>query len=215
MSKQSRRPNRAAHHHRKPPLTSTRSRWSVGKLSWILGIAAVVAAVVGGSFLVGGNSSGSSEANLPVGSTAPSFSAQDVLTGNQISSQQLAGKNVLYFFSSGSSCQACLVQAQALQRDERKIADAHMQLVVVTNDDVSTLVSSAQGYHLHSPLIADPDGTLTNTFGAVGGGMDMGPNMADHSFILVDRAGEVRFHKDFPSMWVSTGDLLRQLPKVA
>jgi hypothetical protein len=56
---------------------------------------------------------------------------------------------------------------------------------------------------------------LTVNFGAVGGGMDMGTNMADHSFILVDKSGKVLFHKDFPNMWITTAALLEQMPSVS
>jgi hypothetical protein len=45
--------------------------------------------------------------------------------------------------------------------------------------------------------------------------MDMGANMADHSFVLVDKMGIVRFHKDFPNMWITTAALLKQMPSVS
>jgi hypothetical protein len=43
----------------------------------------------------------------------------------------------------------------------------------------------------------------------------MHANTADHTFVLVDKTGHVRFIKDYPKMWVDVNDLLRQLPKVA
>jgi len=39
-----------------------------------------------------------------------------------------------------------MAQAQALQRDRAKLANAHLTLVMVTNDSASTLVSAAKGY---------------------------------------------------------------------
>ena len=178
--------------------------------------------------LIGGNSSngssgvstttvpsGVSADTLPVGSTAPAFSGRDVLTGKTINASTLKGQNVLYFFSSGTTCQACMVQAQALQQDSSLFAKAHMTLVMVTNDNVSALVAGAHAYKLTLPMVADPTGSLTARFGAVGGGMNMGANAADHSFILVDQTGTVLFHQDFPGMWISPAALIDKLPKVA
>jgi len=211
---------------KRPQAPKTRSSkprsngFSVSKNAyWAIGALVVVVALVGGSFLIGGTSKagpGVAASTLPVGSTAPAFSGRDVLTGRQISAGDLAGKNVLYYFSSGSSCQACMVQAQALQRDMPMLRKAHMSFVMITNDSASTLRSAAKGYQLAGmPMVADPKGMLTGTFGAVGGGMDMGANMADHSFVLVDKMGIVRFHKDFPNMWITTAALLKQMPSVS
>jgi peroxiredoxin Q/BCP len=211
---------------KRPQAPKTRSSkpssngFSVSKNTyWAVGVLVLVVALVGGSFLIGGKSKASpgvAASTLPVGSTAPAFSGRNVLTGREISASDLAGKNVLYYFSSGSSCQACMVQAQALKRDMPMLRKAHMSFVMVTNDSTSTLLSAAEGYKLAGmPMVADPQGTLTGTFGAVGGGMDMGANMADHSFILVDKGGIVRFHKDFPNMWISTAALLKQMPSVS
>ena len=87
---------------------------------------------------------GVSAGTLPVGSSAPAFSGRDVLTGKTIDASTLKGQNVLYFFSSGTTCQACMVQAQALQQDSSLFAKAHMTLVMVTNDNASALVAGAQ-----------------------------------------------------------------------
>ncbi|HQT99348.1 MAG TPA: redoxin domain-containing protein [Acidimicrobiales bacterium] len=183
--------------------------WAVGGL--------VVAGLLFVSFLSDSNRPGSSSTNaiLPVGSRAPQFAGSDPLTGQLISSTYLAGKNVLYYFSAGSTCQACMTQAQALQQDASQLARDHITLVMVTNDNAQTLAASARSYGLTIPMVADPGGVITNRFGAVGGGMDMGPNTADHSFVLVDRHGIVRFHEDFPSMWISTSALLHRFPMMA
>ncbi len=183
---------------------------------WTTG-ALVIAGLLFVSFLSDlkhpGASSGTS--TLAVGSRAPQFAGTDPLTGQLIDSKDLAGKNVLYYFSAGSTCQACMTQAQALQRDASQLTRDHITLVMVTNDSADTLAASARSYGLTLPMLADPDGSITNRFGAVGGGMDMGPNTADHSFVLVDRRGIVRFHEDFPSMWISTSALLHRFPTMA
>lgn len=184
---------------------------------WAVGLV-IAAAVVGASFLVGGGSSngptGVNIRTLAVGSIAPTFSGTDALTGKAIDASTLAGKNVLYFFNSGSTCQACMVEAESLQEDNSLFKKADITLVMVTNDSVPALVAAARVDKLTIPMVADPTGELTTRFGAVGGGMNMGANTADHSFIMVDKKGVVRFHQDFPSMWITPAALLKELPKM-
>ena len=183
--------------------------WSAGAIA--------VGALLFVSFLADPSRPGasSSVSSLAVGSRAPQMVGTDPLTGQLIDSTYFAGRNVLYYFSAGSTCQACMTQAQVLQRDASQLNHAHITLVMVTNDSSSTLASSARSYGLTIPMVADPGGVITRRFGAVGGGMDMGANTADHSFVLVDRHDIVRFHEDFPSMWISTTALLHRFPKLA
>ncbi len=183
--------------------------WAAGALV-IVGL--LVVSFLSDSSRPGGPSGAST---LAVGSRAPQLVGTDPLTGQLIDSTYLAGKNVLYYFSAGSTCQACMTQAQALQHDASQLTRDHITLVMVTNDNATTLAASARSYGLTIPMVADPGGAITNRFGAVGGGMDMGPNTADHSFVLVDRRGIVRFHEDFPSMWISTSALLHRFPMMA
>ncbi len=60
------------------------------------------------------------------------------------------------------------------------------------------------------PLVADSSRAMTARFGALGGGMHS--DTADHTFVLVDKNGVVRFDKDYPSMWIDPNKLLEQLP---
>lgn len=211
---------------RRPTLSTSRRTRSVKKgrfgLStgtyWLIGLVAAVA-VVGASFFVGGGSNGGPNGvnihALAVGSVAPTFSGTDVLTGRAINASTLAGRNVLYFFNSGSTCQACMVEAQALQKDDSIFKKENITLVMVTNDAAGALIAAARADTLTIPMVADPTGALTTRFGAVGGGMNMGVNTADHSFILVDKLGFVRFHQDFPTMWITPADLINKFPKLA
>ena len=180
---------------------------------WAAG-ALVIAALLFVSSLADSNRPGASSgiSSLAVGSRAPHFAGTDPLTGQLIDSTYLAGRNVLYYFSAGSTCQACMTQAQALQHDAAQLLRDHITLVMVTNDSATSLAASARSYGLTIPMVADPGGVMTSRFGAVGGGMDMGANTADHSFVLVDRHGIVRFHEDFPGMWISTSALLHRFP---
>ena len=209
MSKTSRRPNRAAR-HQVPPVKSKQPgrnrRYLYGGLAVL-----AAAALLGASLLVGGSSKNTSTA-AKVGAEAPSFAGYDVVSGRQLSSRELAGKDVLYFFNEGVMCQACLVQIQSLEKHLAHLSQRHLTLVSITNDDPSTLRQAAADYRITTPLIADSSRELTKRFGALGGGMHA--DTADHTFILVDRTGRVRFHRDYPRMWIDPNTLLEELPRI-
>ncbi len=216
MSKQSRRPTRAAR-HQKPPVSS-KPGWRPSKnLYWGVGLAAVVALIAAVS-LVGKGSNANAAGPIKVGQTAPSVAGRDVVSGQEINSKGLAGKDVLYYLSEGVMCQACLVQIQALQQHAAELRADHVMLVSVTNDDASTLAQAAHDYKITTPLIADTDRAIVKRFGVMGGipfGVGMHTDTANHTFVLVDRTGHVRFVKDYPNMWVDVNVLLKALPKVS
>ncbi len=216
MSKQSRRPNRAAR-HQKPPAMATQG-WRPSKnLYWLLGLVVVVA-LVGATFVLGGKKNANAAGPIKVGQTAPVVSGRDVVTGREISSKDLAGQNVLYYLSEGVMCQACLVQIQALQQHFTHLKGLRLTLVSVTNDAAATLAQAASDYKITTPLIADTNRSIVKSFGVLGGipfGVGMHADTANHTFVLVDKNGKVRFVKDFPKMWADVNTLLKQLPKLS
>ncbi|HSP70791.1 MAG TPA: redoxin domain-containing protein [Gaiellaceae bacterium] len=211
MSKQSRRPNRAARHQVPPvgrkPAGRRRTNVAIG-----VGVAAVVIALVAAATMFGGSTKSDENRPLTVGQKAPAFAGENVLTGEELTSAGLKGKNVLYYFSEGVMCQACLVQIQALEKHVRHLDRRGLTLVSITNDDVETLRQAAVDYKVTTPLIADASRTMTLRFGALGGGMHS--NTADHMFILVDKTGVVRYAKDYPSMWIDPDTLIEGLPRL-
>lgn len=215
MSKQSRRPTRAAR-RQKPPAPATHGWRPTKNLYWLAAVAGAVV-LLGASFLIGGKSSSSAAGPVEVGQLAPVVSGRDVVTGREVRSKDLAGKDVLYYLNEGVMCQACLVQIQALQAHVADLNARHLVLVSITNDSASTLAQAAADYKITTPLISDANRAITKSFGVLGGipaGVGMHADTANHTFVLVDRSGHVRFVKDYPNMWVDVNTLLKQLPHV-
>ena len=218
MSKQSRRPNRAARHTKTTPPASSKAGRARTKDFYWLGALVVAAALIAVATMVGKGGDANAAGPIKVGATAPAVTGTNVVTGKTVSSKQLAGKPILYYLSEGVMCQACLVQIQALQQQAAVIKNGGLQLVSVTNDDAGTLAEAARDYRITTPLIADQNRSIVKSFGVLGGipaGVGMHNDTADHTFILVDGAGKVRFVKDYPSMWIDVDKLLQQLPKVS
>lgn len=216
MSKQSRRPNRAARHVKQPP--SKQGGRSSKNLYWAIAVLGAVGLIAAVSIVGGKGGNASAAGPVEVGATAPHVVGTDVLTGRTIDSRENAGKNVLYYLNEGVMCQACLVQIQALQQHLEHLSELHLSLVSITNDDPSTLAQAGRDYQITTPLIADADRAISNAFGVLGGipfGVGMHADTANHTFVLVDKTGQVRFIKDYPKMWADVDTLLEQLPKVS
>jgi peroxiredoxin Q/BCP len=217
MSKQSRRPNRAARHVKQPPAGSKQGWRPSTNLYW-LGTLLVAVGLIAAVSFVGKGGNTNAVGPIEVGATAPHVVGSDVLTGMTIDSAQYAGKNVLYYLNEGVMCQACLVQIQALQQHLEHLNELQLSLVSITNDDPSTLAQAGRDYRITTPLIADSDRTISKSFGVLGGvpfGVGMHPDTANHTFVLVDKTGHVRFIRDYPKMWADVDTLLTQLPKVS
>ena len=215
MSKQSRRPNRAAR-HQQARTKPKNARGPSTNLYWIAAVAVAVGLVAAVSF-VGRGSNANAAGPVKVGQAAPAVVARDVVTGREIDSADLAGKNVLYYLNEGVMCQACLVQIQALQQHTRHLQQLRLTLVSITNDDAATLAQAAHDYRITTPLLADADRKISKSFGVLGGipfGVGMHTDTANHTFVLVDGSGTVRFIRDYPKMWADVDTLLEQLPRV-
>ena len=204
--------------NKKGAKVGTHQSWRPPKNVYWLAALVAAAAVLGATFVVGKGSNANAAGPIKVGARAPRVVGRDVVSGRVVDSKQLAGNDVLYYLSEGVMCQACLVQIQALQQHFNHLKGRHLTLVSVTNDDPSTLSMAASDYKITTPLIADTNRKIVKSFGVMGGipsGVGMHNDTADHTFVLVDRSGHVRFVKDYPKMWIDVNALLKQLPKVS
>ena len=137
---------------------------------------------------------------------APDFTLTDT-SGTQVSLAGLRGKNVLLYFSEGAGCQACLVQMAQIEKDPAFAAAGLTVLPIVMNSkDQITADMAANG--VRTPFLLD-DGTVSTAYGTIGKGMHEG--LPGHSFVLIDKAGNQRWYGEYPSMFLSTTDLLKEV----
>lgn len=216
--------------------TPPESGRAVGRLagvaSWKVAAAGgVVIAVVAASFVlpgVFGKSGGSSAdthaamgaehgAGLSVGAVVPTFSARDLLSGNQISTASLSGGKTLLFFSEGVMCQACFEQIQGIEKVGAELQRRGIRLVSITPDSPDDLRQAVSQYGITTPVIADADRSLSNAFNVLGKGMH--DNTPGHAFVLIDR-GKVVWYRDYwlapyRVMYVKPAALLADIPSGA
>jgi len=137
---------------------------------------------------------------------APDFTLTDT-SGKQVSLAALRGKNVLLYFSEGAGCQACLVQMAQIEKDPSFAAEGLTVLPIVMNSkDQITADMTANG--VRTPFLLD-DGSVSTAYGTIGKGMHA--DLPGHSFVLIDKAGKQRWYGEYPSMFLSTTDLLKEV----
>ena len=137
---------------------------------------------------------------------APDFTLTDT-SGTQVSLADLRGKNVLLYFSEGAGCQACLVQMAQIEKDPN-IAAAGLTVLPIVMNSKEEVTADMTANGVRTPFLLD-DGTVSTAYGTIGKGMHAG--LPGHSFVLIDKAGNQRWYGEYPSMWLSTADLLKEV----
>lgn len=217
---------RAARRASTPPAAPARSRW----LSRRATVAAAAVAVVSAGFVtpklldgpaaapaaMSGGTAMSVEpgTGLSPGSRVPAFSERDVRSGRPITDRSLRGKTLL-FFSEGVMCQACLEQIKGLERIGSELAKREITLVSVTPDSAADLEQAVRLYGIRTPMIADPDRSMSAAFNTLGRGMH--GDAPGHAFALIEK-GRVRAYRDYwlapdRTMYVDPERILADLPR--
>jgi len=137
---------------------------------------------------------------------APDFTLTNT-SGTTVSLAGLRGKNVLLYFSEGAGCQACLVQMAQIEKDPAFAAAGLVVLPIVMNTKDQIMADMAAN-GVRTPFLLD-DGTASTAYGTIGKGMHAG--LPGHSFVLIDKAGNQRWYGEYPSMFLSTTDLLKEV----
>jgi peroxiredoxin Q/BCP len=177
----------------------------------VIAVVLVVFAVgLNGSGAVGSNNGKGTTADPVIGSVAPNFSLNDVVSGKTVSLQSLRGAKTLMFFSEGVGCAPCMEQAADLQKSG-VLQKNGVQLVSVTTDKPSDLHAAAQQYGITTPLLADPSTSMSKAYGMLShGGMQM-PGQDGHAFMLLDSSGRVLWHQAYQSMYVKPDQLMADM----
>jgi peroxiredoxin len=137
---------------------------------------------------------------------APDFTLTST-AGASVTLSALRGKNVLLYFSEGAGCEACLVQMAQIEKDPAFAAAGLTVLPIVMNTAEQISADMATN-GVRTPFLID-DGSVSTAYGTIGKGMHAG--LPGHSFVLIDKAGNQRWYGEYPSMWLSTKDLLKEV----
>jgi peroxiredoxin len=168
----------------------------IGSIGATIAVVAVVAAMM----------LTSRQETSSVARVAPDFTLTNT-SGASVSLSALRGKNVLLYFSEGAGCQACLVQMAQIENDPAFAAAGLTVLPIVMNTKDQILADMAAN-GVRTPFLLD-DGSVSTAYGTIGKGMHA--NLPGHSFVLIDKTGKQRWYGEYPSMWLSNADLLKEV----
>ena len=167
-------------------------------------MAAVATLGVVGFLYLGGRPEAASQAT----GVAPAFSLPST-DGGQVSLADYQGGDVLLYFNEGVGCDACFYQMLDLQKNAGAFENAGISVVPIVANPAGQVRQEMTRFGIATPYLIDANTTVSQAYGMLGNGMHA--NLPGHGFVLVDGAGQIRWVKEFPSMYVASSDLLAQL----
>lgn len=192
-------------HPRKPKSQSRTRRNRRTLWPWAVSLA-LVAAVAGMLFL--GRSPGGGARTTATGGQAPPFALTST-DGRSVSLSDYRGRDVLLYFNEGVGCDACFYQMAELEKNGQQLAANGLTVLPIVVNPADDVRQEIARFGLRTPYLIDADERVSNAYGVVGTGMH--ENLPGHSFVLVDGSGRIRWRGDFPSMFVSTNQLLAEM----
>lgn len=147
---------------------------------------------------------------------APNFSFND-RNGNNYSSDNLKGKNVVLFFSEGLACYpACWNQIASFATDQRFNTSDTVALSVVLEspEDWQKVTQKMDGID-KANIVFDKGGQISRVFGmmSVTSSMRQGTSLG-HTYVIIDKQGIIRYVFDDPSMAVRNDQIASELAKL-
>ncbi|MEX0985275.1 MAG: redoxin domain-containing protein [Actinomycetota bacterium] len=140
--------------------------------------------------------------------TAPSFTLP-TSDGGSVSLEAMRGHPVLLYFSEGVGCDSCFAQMAEIETSSSEFSELGVHVVPIMVNAVSDVVPAAAGFGLKTPIALDTTKSVSGEYGVLGTGMHAG--LPGHSFILIDQTGTITWEQNYPSMYVSSVELLRTI----
>jgi peroxiredoxin len=139
---------------------------------------------------------------------APPFTLADT-AGNQVSLADFRGEPVVLYFNEGAGCQSCFYQMADIEQhaDEFDAAGVTVLPIVVNGAEETLRDMAAAG--VRTPYLLDADKSVSRAYGTLDKGMH--PGLPGHSFVLIDAEGVQRWYGEYPSMYLSSADLLDEI----
>jgi peroxiredoxin Q/BCP len=105
--------------------------------------------------------------NLPkAGAQAPGFSLPDQ-NGRLRTNAEFRGKWLVLYFYPKDDTPGCTREACSFRDDLRQLEKLGAKVIGVSVDDTDSHAKFAQKYHLPFPLLADKDGMVADSYGAL------------------------------------------------
>jgi peroxiredoxin len=176
----------------------------------VWGLVVVAVFVAAAAVLLGFSRSSSSSAGgeQVVNGPAPDFTLPAAGGGNVSLSDYRGEKNVLLFFNEGYGCAPCWQQIRGLQDRREEFDKAETELAVMV-DPLDVLWDGGQSYGIAVPMLSDTERAVSNAYKVLGRGMHA--SKPNHTFVLIDKQGEIVWWKDYVEMRAPIDDVVAKV----
>lgn len=149
-----------------------------------------------------------------VGQKAPNFTLPD-FEGNNVTLENLSGRNVVLFFTEGFMCNPCFTQLLALSTDKRLNNNETESFAIIVGDAEKWHKILADLPPL-PPLnvLFDPEGRISRLYNTLNLPSSMHKGLDNgHTYVVIDRDGIIRFAFDDTAMGVRNDQLVGEIEK--
>ena len=150
------------------------------------------------------------------GQRAPDFTLASTRGGDwSLAAQE--GKTVLLFFQEGVDCEPCWTQIKDIESDWANFRKLGInEMVSITTDPLYALRQKVADEGITTPLLADPNVSVSNAYGMTSYAMAGMANQDGHSFVVVGPNGLIKWRADYGgspdyTMYVPDPDLVAQM----
>jgi peroxiredoxin Q/BCP len=148
-------------------------------------------------------------AGTPLTGAAPDFTLPSV-NGEPVTLSSYKGqRNVLLYFNEGYGCSPCWQQAQDLQERSADLEAANTAFVDIMVDPPGLIKSEVTRWGLKIPVLSDTDRTVSQQYNMLGFGMHA--DKPNHTFVFVDKDGQIRWWQDYASMRAPTDEVVQKV----
>ena len=141
---------------------------------------------------------------------APDFTLTDT-NGATVRLADYRSRNVVLYFNEGAGCQSCLYQMADIEKHAAQFTAANVTVLPIVMNTAEQIKADMAANGVRTPFLIDADGSVSAAYGTLGKGMHAG--LPGHSFVLIDPDGTQRWYGEYPSMYLSSADLLNQVRK--
>ncbi len=189
-------------------------RFSWGQLGTYAGVVLAFVAVAGMLVLLSRSSSPAQQAaGKAMTGPAPDFTLPTV-GGGDVSLASFRGKeNVLLFFNEGYGCGPCWQQALEMQQRLADLKATNTAFLTIMVDPPDLLAPEVKRWGLTVPVLDDTSRTAAQAYNTLGFGMHA--DKPNHTFVFIDKAGVIRWWKDYASMRAPADEVIKKVQSLA
>jgi peroxiredoxin len=174
-----------------------------------LTVAAVAAIIVGFAFFGGGADPADGDDGIATAASGYAFQVGDPGPGEPAPAIDVAattgpfaldahrGERVLLYFQEGLMCQPCWDQLTDIEARWSAFTELGIdRIATITTDELPSLEQKAEIEDITTPLVADPDRSISRTYTTLDYGM-MGGSHNGHTFLVVGPDGTIEWRADY------------------